>query len=165
MIRFTGHLDTVVFDRTFNRVDQHISDFRNIWPHAIPVIYGIFGRAFQTEGSSTAAGKWKALSPGYAKHKAIEFPGQTILKAENVMFESMTDPEALDAVLIPDKDQLTIGSRDPKARAHQYGLGNLPARPMISFTERDKRDITKGIQSGLLQFVRGLGFQADRRAA
>lgn len=155
-----------VFDRVFNRLDQGISDFRSIWPGVAGTIYGIFGRAFDTEGGSTAAGQWRELSPPYARRKAIEFPGQTILRAENTLYESLTDPQAADAIFIPEVDQLTIGSRDPKARAHQRGLGHLPARPIISLTETDKRDIQKSLQRGLLRFVRGLGLDVhEERAA
>lgn len=165
-MRFTATVEgDVIFDRAFNRLDQGISDFRNVWPEVTTTIYGIFGRAFATEGASTAAGKWKELTPPYARAKAIEFPGQTILKAENTLFESLTDPEAADAIFLPERDQLTIGSRDPKARAHQRGLGNLPARPIISFTETDKRDIQKSLQRGLVQFVRGLGFDVQEERA
>lgn len=165
-MRFTVTVENeVVFDRAFNRLDQGISDFRSIWPEVTGTIYGIFGRAFDTEGASTAAGKWKELSPAYARRKAIEFPGQPILRAENTLFESMTDPEAADAIFIPERDQLTIGSRDPKARPHQLGLGNLPARPIISFTETDKRDIQKSLQRGLLQFVRSLGLPVEEERA
>lgn len=154
-----------VFDRAFNRIDQSVSDFRSIWPGVAGTIYGIFGRAFDTEGASTAAGKWKELTPAYAKQKAIAFPGQTILRREDTLFESLTDPEAVDAIFIPEADQLTIGSRDPKARAHQRGLGHLPARPIISFTETDKRDIQKSLQRGLLQFIRSLGLPVEEERA
>lgn len=161
-MRFTATLEGVeLFDRAFNRLDQSVSDFRGIWPEVSGTIYNIFGRAFDTEGASTAAGKWKELTPAYAKAKAIEFPGQSILRAENTLFESMTDPEAADAVFLPERDQLTIGSRDPKARVHQFGLGRQPARPFISFTATDRRDIQKSLQRGLLQFVRSLGLPVE----
>ena len=166
MIRFVGEIEGVtVLNRAFNRIDQHISDFRGIWPDVTRTIYGIFGKAFDTEGASTAAGKWKALTPSYAKRKAIQYPGQPILRATNSLFESMTDPEAPGAIYRPERDQLTIGTKDPKGRAHQHGGGRLPARPIISFTESDKRDIQKSIQAGLVRFVRGLGFNVEEKAA
>lgn len=166
MIRFSAEVEGVTqLDRGFNRIDQHISDFRNIWPAPTRVIYGIFEKAFDTEGGSTAAGKWKELSPDYAKRKAIQYPGQPILRAETSLFQSLTDPDAPDAIYRPERDQLTIGTKDPKGRAHQRGGGRLPARPIIAFTEQDRRAVTKSIQSGLVQFVRGLGFQVDERAA
>lgn len=166
MIRFIADVSgDVVLDRAFNRVDQAISDLRGLWPGVSRVVYGIFGRAFDTEGSSTAAGKWRALTPPYAKWKQVIFPNQPILRASNHLYESLTDPEALDAIYRPEPDQLIIGSKDPKARAHQRGGGRLPARPMISLTESDKRDIQKSIQAGLVQFVRSVGFNVDERAA
>jgi len=165
-MRFTATLEGVeLFDRAFNRLDQGVSDFRGVWPEASGTIYNIFSRAFDTEGASTAAGKFKELTPSYAKGKALEFPGQTILKAENTLYESMIDPEAADAIFIPERDQLTIGTRDLKARAHQFGLGNLPARPFISFTESDRREIQKSLQRGLLQFVRSLGVPVEEDRA
>jgi phage gpG-like protein len=167
MTRFWFEVDGIpVFDRTFNRIEHGISDYRSIWPEVAGTIYNIFARAFFSEGASTAAGKWQELTPPYAKAKAIEFPGQTILRAEDTLFESMTDPEAADAIFIPEQTQLTIGSRDPKARLHHRGGGRLPARPIISFTERDKRDIQKSIQRGLIHFVRSLGIDVrEERAA
>lgn len=165
MINFSADVDGVeVLNRSFNRIEQRISDFRNIWPEVSGRIYGIFGKAFDTEGGSTAAGKFKPLTPAYAKRKAIKYPGQTILKATNSLFESMTNPDAPDAIFRPEKDQLTIGTKVPYGSAHQRGRG-VPVRSFISFTERDKRDIQKGIQAGLVQFVRGLGFQVEEKAA
>ena len=165
-MRFVAELfGDVILDRAFNRVDQHISDLRPLWPNVAGVIYRILGTAFDTEGGSTAAGKWQALTPLYAKWKTVHFPNQPILRAENHLYESLTDPEAPDAVYRPEADQLTIGTQDPKARAHQRGGGRLPARPIFSFTESDKRDITKSIQAGLVRFVREAGFQVEERAA
>lgn len=166
MIRFIADiLGDVVLDRAFNRIDHVISDLRGLWPSVAGTIYRILGRAFDTEGASTAAGKWKALTPPYAKWKAVNFPDQPILRAENHLYESLTDSDAPDAIYRPEKDQLIIGTRDPKGRAHQRGIGHLPARPIISFTESDKREITKSLQAGLVQFVRSAGFNVDERAA
>lgn len=160
MIGFTAEVDGVeVLNRAFNRIDQQVSDFRSLWPEVAGVVYRAFGRAFDTEGSSTAAGKFKALTPAYAKRKAIQYPGQTILKASNALFESMTDPQAFDAIFRSEADQLTIGTKVPYARRHQQ------TRPFISLTESDKRDIQKSIQRGLVQFVRSLGFEVEEKAA
>jgi phage gpG-like protein len=166
LIRFIAEVSgDVVLDRAFNRVDHFISDLRGLWPNVAGTIYRILGRAFDTEGASTAAGKWKALSPPYAKWKEVHYPHQPILRAENHLYESLTDSEAPDAIYRPEKDHLIMGTRDPKGRAHQRGGGRLPARPIISFTESDKREITKSIQAGLVQFVRSAGFNVDERAA
>lgn len=166
MIQFRGEVAGVeVLNRAFNRVEEYISDFRSIWPDVATEIYTINAEQFESEGSAGASGKWAALSPAYARFKAIAFPGQPILQAEGHMVESLTDPEALDAIYRPEQSVLTIGSRDPKARAHHLGLGNLPARPIFSFTEQRKRRIQKAIQRNLVEFTRRAGFHVEEKAA
>lgn len=166
MIQFVGNVQGVeVLNRAFNRIEEYISDFRPIWPGVATEIYAITAEQFESEGSAGASGKWAALSPAYARFKAVAFPGQPILQAEGHMVDSLTDPEALDAIYRPEPEMLTIGSRDPKARAHHLGLGNLPARPIYSFTERQKRQIQKAIQRGLVDFTRRAGFRVEEREA
>lgn len=166
MIRFTGSISGVeVLNRAFNRVEEHISDFRSIWPDVATEIYAINTEQFESEGSAGASGRWAALSPAYARFKAIAFPGQPILQAEGHMMESLTDPEALDAIYRPDQTVLTIGSRDPKARAHHLGLGHLPSRPIFSFSERQKRRIQKAVQKNLVEFTRRAGFHVEEKEA
>lgn len=166
MIYFVGNVAGVeVLNRAFNRVEEYISDFRSIWPDVAAEIYAINAEQFESEGSAGASGKWAALSPAYARFKAIAFPGQPILQAEGHMVESLTDPEALDAIYRPEQNVLTIGSQDPKARAHHLGLGNLPARPIFSFSERQKRRIQKAIQKNLVEFTRRAGFHVEDREA
>ena len=166
MIHFVGNVQGVeVLNRAFNRVEQHISDFRSIWPDAATEIYTIEAEQFESEGSAGASGKWAALSLAYKRFKEIQFPGQPILQAEGHMVASLTDPEALDAIYRPEQTVLTIGSRDPKARAHHLGLGHLPARPIFSFSERQKRRIQKAIQANLVEFTRQAGFHVEEREA
>lgn len=166
MIRFTGNVAGFeVLNRAFNRVEQYISDFRGIWPDVTTEIYTINAEQFEGEGSAGASGRWAALSPAYARFKVIAFPGQPILQAEGHMVESLTDPEALDAIYRPEQAVLTIGSQDPKARAHHLGLGNLPARPIFSFSERQKRRIQKAIQANLVEFTRRAGFHVEEKEA
>ncbi len=46
--------------------------------------------AFDTEGASTAGGRWKRLSPLYARLKARAFPGKTILRRTDRLHGSYT---------------------------------------------------------------------------
>lgn len=166
MLRFVSTVDGIVtLDRAFNRIEEYISDFRSVWPSVTQEFYRIEAEQFASEGAAGASGKWTPLSPAYAKFKAVEFPGEPILQASHHMIESLTDPEALDAVFIPEPTQLTIGTRDPKALAHHRGRGRLPARPVISMSEAQKRRIQKAIQRELVEFTRRLGFQVREEAA
>lgn len=166
MIRFQAEIDGIpAFDRAFNRINQAISDFRPIWPNVAQEIYAINEEQFESEGGAGASGKWAALSPAYKKWKEVHYPGQPILKLTNALFESLTDPEAADAVFQPGRDELVIGSRAPYATAHQRGTGFMPARPIFSFSEPQKRRIQKAIQQGLVQFTRQAGFEVQEEQA
>ena len=165
MIRFRGEIDgDQVLNRAFNRVGQFISDFRPIWPRVADEIYQINQEQFDSEGGKGASGRWAALSPAYKKWKEVNYPGQPILRLTNALYESLTDPEAPDAVYQPSRDELVIGTRVEYATAHQRG-GRMPARPIFSFTEQQKRRMQKAIQVGLVQFTRQAGFEVQEEKA
>jgi phage gpG-like protein len=160
VIRFVAEIQgSVQLDRAFNRVEQEISDFRNFWPGVILAFYEIETAQFQTEGAQGASGPWAPLSPAYKVFKEREFPGKTILRRTDALYESMTGPDALDSILRPEKEELTIGSALPYALIHQK------SRPVISLSEDNKRKIVKSIQQRLVEFARHTGFQVDEKAA
>lgn len=166
MLRFQLQADGVmVLDRAFNRVDQTASDMRNFAPGIAGVFYAAEDRLFQSEGASGASGKWAPLSKPYERFKSRNFPGKTIMRREDTLYNSLTDPEAPDAVYRAEREEIVFGTRDPKALAHHRGRGRLPSRPLISLSESDKRRIQKSIQADLVRFTRNLGFQVDERAA
>lgn len=148
-----------MLNRGFNRVEGIISDFRPIWPAVAQEFYAIEREQFESEGSAGALGKWAALSPAYKRWKEVHFPGQPIMRLENTLFESLTDPEALDAIFRPGKDELVIGSRTPYARRQHR------TRPLISLTESQKRRLQKAIQRGLVEFTRRAGFEVQEERA
>jgi hypothetical protein len=160
MLRFVADVQGAVqLDRAFNRIDQEISDFRNFWPGVITAFYEIETEQFATEGAQGASGQWAALSPAYKIFKEREFPGKTILRREDALYESMTGPDALDSILRPEKDELTIGSALP------YALAQHRRRPIVSLSEDNKRKIVKSIQQRLVEFARNTGFQVDEKVA
>jgi hypothetical protein len=160
MLRFVADVQGAVqLDRAFNRIDQEISDFRNFWPGVIKAFYEIETEQFATEGAQGASGQWAPLSPAYKIFKEREFPGKSILRREDALYESMTGPDALDSILRPEKDELTIGSALP------YALAQHRRRPIISLSEDNKRKLIKSIQQRLVEFARNTGFQVDEKAA
>jgi phage gpG-like protein len=166
MIRFTASVDGVeTLNRSFNRVDGFIADMRNFAPGIATEFYRIEREQFASEGAAGASGKWTPLSKAYERFKAQAFPGETILRATGHMEASLTDPDALDAIYSAERDQITFGTKDPKAVAHHRGSGHLPSRPVISMSETQKRRIQKAIQRELVEFTRRAGFQVEERAA
>lgn len=160
MIQFTATVDGAeVLNRAFNRVEEFISDFRSIWPDVAAEFYLIEREQFDSEGAAGTSGKWQPLTPAYKKWKEVHYPDQPIMRRENTLFESLTDPEALDAVFRPSRDELIIGSRAPYARKQHR------TRPLISPSETQKRRLQKAIQRGLVEFTRRAGFEVEERAA
>lgn len=146
------------FDRTFNRIEEQIDDFRWVWPSVATEFRAIMADQFTTEGAQGASGKWKPLTPAYAKFKELAYPGMPILQATGHMMESLTDFEAGDSVFRPEKDSLTLGTRTEYAGYHQRGTPRMKARPIISMTENTRRRLQKAIQVKLVEFVRRQGF-------
>jgi phage gpG-like protein len=159
MIQITGTIDgEIVINRAFNRLDS-LSDFRPIWPNVIQEFYLIETEQFESEGAAGGE-KWEPLSESYREWKEVHYPGEPILQRDHDLVESLTDPEAADAILIPREDELIIGSGVPHARIHQR-----KGRPPINFSEAQKRRLQKAIQAGLVRFVREAGFDVEERAA
>jgi phage gpG-like protein len=158
-MRFTVDVDGLpMFDRAFNRLDS-LNDLRPLWPEVISEFYLIEQEQFDTEGAAGGQ-KWAPLSPAYREWKEIHYPGEPILQREHDLINSLTDPEAPDAILEPREDELIIGSKVPYARIHQR-----KGRPPISFSEQQKRRLQKALQRGLVQFVRDAGFNVSERVA
>lgn len=149
-----------VFSRAFNRLESGIDDFRSIWPNVAKEFYAIEHEQFESEGSHGASGKWAPLSPAYKRWKETHFPGQPILKLTNSLYESLTSPDAGASIFRIDRDEMTLGSKEPYAVVHQRG-----GRPPISLNQDDKRRIQKAIQVGLVEFTRRAGFQVEERRA
>lgn len=166
MIRFSAEVDGIeTLNRSFNRVEQYISDFRSIWPAVAQEFYAVEKLQFDSQGAHGSSGKWAPLSPVYAKYKAIAFPGAPILQRERSLYESLTSPDAPDSIFRMTEDELTIGTQREGAQAHQRGSGRMPARPPIALTEDDKRRMQKAIQAQLVRFVRQAGFEVLENAA
>lgn len=153
-----------VFDRAFNRIDS-LSDLRPLYPEVIREFHLIEREQFESEGAAGASGRFAPLSASYARSKQTSHPDKPVLRADDDLFVSLTDPEAAGAILRPEPDSLTIGTSVPYAIFHQRGTRHMPARPPISPSETQKRRLQKAIQSGLVRFVREVGIPVDERAA
>lgn len=101
--------------------------------------------AFDTQGASTAAGRWAALSEPYGTRKAKSHPGKTILRREDALFNALMGGAGAIEEIGP--RELTVGSAvtTPNGRwnlglIHQEGTedGRIPARPIISPTDDDR---------------------------
>jgi len=166
MVSFSFSIDGVEeFSRAFNRIEERFTDFRSLWPEVAKEFYRAEIEQFQTEGAAGGAGTFSALSPAYAKYKAVKFPGKTILRRTDSLFESLTSADAPGAVFRPVESELTIGTSVPSGIYHQRGTSRMPSRKPISLSQEQKRQMQKAIQIGLVQFMRRQGFTILENAA
>lgn len=103
----------------------------------IPDIREMYRQQFDTEGARGGA-KWVPLSPAYAAWKEANFPGKSILRRTDRLFDSLTSKTS-DTIEIATDQQLRIGTKLIYGSAHQGGTGTLPARPMLAPTPADLR--------------------------
>jgi phage gpG-like protein len=93
-------------------------------------------RRFSTENALGPAGKWAALSPGYAAWKAKRYPGAKILERTGALRASLVG-DGNGSVVVTLPNAVFIGSNVPYAQYHQTGTGSMPARPPINPSDRD----------------------------
>lgn len=154
-MRFTFEVDgKKEFDRSFNRVRDHIEDLRPVWDGLEKIMYQIEGEQFKSEGAKGRSGKWKDLSKDYAARKAIDYPGKSILVRTGRLESSLTSKTG-DSILIKEKQEFGFGTSLFYAVYHQTGTSKMPARPPISFADEQRMQMTKAIQKGLLKIMKG----------
>jgi phage gpG-like protein len=154
MLRFTWEVEGVkILDRSFARIGEHLSDLTPVWDNVQREFWKIEDTQFKSENAKGASGTWKPLTRPYAKRKAQRYGVKTILRASDRLYGSLTGQTG-DTVLIKDKMEFTIGTSLPYARYHQTGTGKMPKRPVIDFSEGQKRDLSKGIQRDILAVMR-----------
>lgn len=155
MISISVTVDGIeTLQRSFNRLDK-IDDWRPIWPEVGKVFYEIEAEQFATEGAAGGE-KWTPLSKVYEKFKAVAYPGQPILQADEDLRESLVSPFGVNAIYRATEKELDIGSKDPKVLVHHRGSPkkHIPKRKVINLSEIQKRRIQKAVQAGLVRFVR-----------
>lgn len=119
--------------------------FRSRWQELIR-------RNFVREGLPVP---WPALSPAYAEWKSRYFPGKTILRRTDRLFNSLVTSNG-DAIWEATPRTIRFGTRVPWFGFHQRGTDSMPARlPLImlpdTFAELNSRTmayVTRGVIHG-----------------
>lgn len=121
----------------------------NMYPAYLAVVHDMqqaLTEQFETEGSR-ASGGWEPLSDAYAAWKgAQDFDPGTILRATNRMFDSLTDEDHPDNIMVIEGGNMAYGSSVEYGQFHQQGTSKMPMRKPLEFTELDKRGWMKQLQ-------------------
>lgn len=135
----------VQLKRTLARYDA-IDNATPLWN----VLAGRFARLealqFASEGAHTSGG-WAPLSPRYAEWKAANYPGKTILRRTDALYESLTSRPLGIEILEP--GFMVLGSDVDYGAYHQLGTDRMPRRRPVSLTESARRDWVKRIHAFL----------------
>lgn len=133
------------------RLAEGVSDFRRAFPGVNAVLQRSVARQFDSQGGQT--GGWSPLSVGYARWKAVKFPGQPIMRATGALFRSLTEPFDSNAIFLMRPAEMIRGSRLPYARLAAR------RRPVFAPTESDKAEMLVAARETFADFSRTLGFE------
>lgn len=162
-MNFTVSVDgTEELKRAFTSVEKTVTNFRPVWKDVRAKFWEIEQDQFQSEGAKGRSGKWKDLSPAYEEIKVKKFGTFALLAgvliATTDLYKSLT--RQTDHTVYQESDtEMSVGTNLPYAKAHQYGRGNLPARPPIDLSDEQKKDVGKTIKKSLLPFIKKSGLK------
>jgi phage gpG-like protein len=131
----------VQLDRAFTRLAIDIADFTLPLQASEEILEQATRRQFAQQGSPS----WKALSPAYARRKARNHPGKTILRLTDALYNSLTRAGSPGAIREITTTLLRFGT---SVEVNGYNLGlihqapsqssNMPKRPMLRLNKPAK---------------------------
>lgn len=144
----------------FERTGDELKDFsKHVFPKLTPVFEAEERRQFDAQGGGPRGG-WAALSPAYAAWKEQHYPGQSILRRTDALYEALTSSSSVFAERVMSGEEFNFGTRGvPYASFHQVGPN---PRPPFDFSEDFERDVAGAAlegareameQAGLTEFV------------
>lgn len=149
--------------QSFEYVRKGLVDFRQLgtWRAVAKEFYKILKAQFSSEGSAGKSGKWAPLKPKYAAIKRARYGDQPILSATGKMRRSLTD-NAENSVYQETANDLTIGTKDPKAGYHQRGTSRMKQREILSFTADQEKQLVAPIYQKLRQLIANAKLRESR---
>ncbi len=139
------------FIRALKALEAEAKAPQRAWPGINAVLEGSLRRQFDTQGANS--GGWAALSPAYAKSKAVQYPGQPILRASGALYRSLTDPFDSNAIFLIRPTEMVRGTRLP------YAKYVAARRPIFAVTDADKQQMEAAARETFAEFSGSLGFE------
>lgn len=154
----------------FAGLAKKVKDWTPIWKRVLnKAIKPHVKDQFDKEGGG-GHGPWAPLSPRYAVWKEAHYPGKTILRRTDAMYNDLMSTEGDIAPL-----SLAYGSSLPYAVYHQtgfrtvlgsgsqmallgMGLEDVPARRIVDTDDVLMTSIRREVTRGIVQYIRGYGF-------
>lgn len=134
--------------RFSGRADDASPAFRSI----ARMLRGAEKKQFTSQGRY-ASGGWAKLAPSTVLAKRRDPKAKfkrAILRRTGEMMDSWvkkSDPQHIEEI---SRDELRLGSSDPKSKFHQLGTVNMPQRRVLEVRGRDRTEIVKRLQRWLV---------------
>lgn len=153
-------VEFVGLDKTIERLTamaRRLRDLRPAWRSVLSYLKRATEQTFVSQGARIGT-QWAPLSEGYAKQKAVVYPGQPILRASDAMFNSLVGGNS-DSVVEIQEQELTYGTRTKYARYHQDGTPRMSQRRILAVTDDDRREIKQIVRRHLENQAQLGGFE------
>ena len=111
-------------------IQQFLDDMTPFWVLVSGDLQMMMLEEFAYEGDVGNLGPWADLDKKYAAWKARAYPGQTILRLTDRMYDSLVGTTD-DTVFTANPTWMAWGTGVEYARYHQEGTEHMPARPLF----------------------------------
>jgi hypothetical protein len=132
------------------RIGKRAGDFRPIAKKLDQQFVGFEKRLFDSQGATGASGMWNELRPETIRRKIVKNQDTRILQAKHDLVDSLTRRSDPNHILDASKDQIRLGTKDPKAQFHHRARKPERQRKVIDLTERQRRAWMRTIQRYVL---------------
>ena len=120
-------IDTEELKRNLDKFSKKLDDLSPFWQSFVPVVQNLFNEVFINEGAVPGSGRWQPLSPKYQEWKSRNYPGKTILRLTDRLYnETVNSP-----VVIIGPNEMTYGTNVPYAQYLEEGTSKMPPRPLF----------------------------------
>ncbi len=132
------------------RIGKRAGDFRPIAKKLDTQFVGFEKRLFESQGATGASGAWNEIKFPTMVRKIQKNQDTRILHATWKLRESLTHKSNPDHILEATKDQIRLGTKNPKAKFHHRARKPERQRKVIDLTERQRRAMVRTFQRYVL---------------
>jgi hypothetical protein len=146
-----------------SRVERGVLDLRQLgtWDWVESEFRRIQKEIFDSEGSASAGGKWKRLSPAYAAVKQKKYGNLPILQRTGGMYKEFTSKGG--GAVEQKPQEMSIAFSSPAGFHMGKGArSKMPYRSSLDLTNEQKERLMKPIRAKFQQLVDNAGLR-DRR--
>lgn len=143
----------------FERTGAELTDLgRHVFPRLAPVFETAMKRQFDAQGAGPVAGSWSALAEIYAAWKARKYPGKSILRRTDALYDGLTVASSPFAARDYSASTFLFGTQGVEyASFHQTGTSRMSPRPPFDLDPQFEDDLQVSVRRGINDAMRDAG--------